>query len=265
MDAAGTAARLALRAAQARSAVDLLACSGAPHRAIEPFGSVLASDLGVPHPWSVELSITGPAVMHGPALPVPAELDAALRWAAERSDGRGLALGLPDQVAPRFDPARHGLAAAERLPVLALGRADAAALAPVEIAGLQIGPPGGIDEIRAAYGGWMEDHGLAALLVVPGDLERPRRRFLVARVGGRPVGCALVWFAGGTAYLSGLGVLPADRGHGYGAALAAAAAQVGASAPVDTVWMYATDAGERLYRRLGFVPAGGLQRYRPVR
>ena len=81
---------------------------------------------------------------------------------------------------------------------------------------------------------------------------------------GQPVGCALVWFAGGTAYLSGLGVVPAARGHGYGAALAVAVARIGASAPVDTVWMYATDAGERLYRRVGFIPAGGLRRFRPA-
>jgi ribosomal protein S18 acetylase RimI-like enzyme len=109
----------------------------------------------------------------------------------------------------------------------------------------------------------MEDDPLARALVVAGDLQRARRRFVVARVDGRPVGCAFIWFAGGTAYLSGLGVVPSERGRGYGAALAVAAARIGASAPVDTVWMYATDAGERLYRGLGFVPAGGVPRYAP--
>ncbi len=264
MDAESTVERLALRAAQAGSAVDLLACTGAAHRAVEPFGSVLASDLGVPHPWSVQVSLSGPALMHGLALPVPAELDAALDWARGRGGGRGFLLCLPDPVADRFDPAPHGLVVADRLPVLALGRAAAAALEEVEGPGLELGPPTDVDELRAAYGGWMEDQELAEALVVEADLHRPRRRFLVARVDGRPVGCALVWFAGGTAYLSGLGVLPAERGHRYGAALAVAAARTGASAPVDTVWMYATDAGERLYRRVGFIPAGGLRRFRPA-
>ena len=257
-----TRARLALRAAQARPAVDLLACSGAEHRALEPFGSVLASDLGVDTPWSVQISLAGPALMHGPALPVPAELAAAQAWAVERSAGRGYLLGLPSQVSDRFDPAAHDLEAYDELPVLALGRAAAAGLEPSVVAGLEIGPPQDLAELCAAYGGWMEDDALAAGLVVESDLGRPRRRFLVGRASGNVVGCAMVWFAGGTAYLSGLGVVPAARGRGYGAALAVHAAVAGTAAPVDTVWMYATDAGERLYRRVGFLPAGSLVRFR---
>jgi GNAT superfamily N-acetyltransferase len=263
VDEVRTVARLALRAAQAGSAVDLLACTGAAHRALEPFGSVLACDLGVTEPWSVQVSLAGPAIMHGPTLPVPAELDAALAWARERSAGRGYLLGLPDPVAAVFDPTRYGLRADDRLPVLALGRAAAAALEPVDVTGLDVGPPSDLDELLSAYGGWMQDDALAAALIVHGDLGRPRRRFLVARMGGRPVGCALVWFAGGTAYLSGLGVLPAHRGRGYGAALAVAAARTAAMAPVDTVWMYATGAGERLYLRLGFQLVGALHRFGP--
>ena len=104
VDADRTVARLALRAAQAGSAVDLLACTGAAHRALEPFGSVLACDLGVSEPWSVQVSLTGPAIMHGPKLPVPAELDAALAWARERSAGRGYLLGLPDPVRSSVRP-----------------------------------------------------------------------------------------------------------------------------------------------------------------
>ena len=162
----------------------------------------------------------------------------------------------------------------DELPVLALGGTEARRLTsadqeqpPAPAASLEVGPPQDLDELLAAYGGWMEDPGLAAGLVVAADLGRARRRFLVARAGspGRAevVGCAMVWFAGGTAYLSGLGVLPGARGRGYGRALAVEAARVGASAPVDTVWMYATDAGERLYRRVGFRPAGSVVRYRP--
>jgi GNAT superfamily N-acetyltransferase len=260
--------RLALRAAQARAAVDLLACSGADHRALEPFGSVLASDLGVSTPWSVQISLAGPALMHGPALPVPAELAAARSWAADRAGGRGYLVTLPNQVAAALEPDRLGLELADELPVLALGRTAAAALEPPASPGdLEIGPPLDLDELLAAYGGWMEDPGLAAGLVVAADLTRPRRRFLVARTasgaGTEVVGCAMVWFAGGTAYLSGLGVLPACRGRGYGRALAVEAARVGAAAPVDTVWMYATDEGERLYRQVGFRPAGSVVRYRP--
>ena len=267
-------ARLAVRAAQARSAVDLLACSGAEHRALEPFGSVLASDLGVDTPWSVQVGLAGPALMHGPTLPVPDELAAARQWAAGRAAGRGYLVVLPGQVAAAFDRVGGDLRREDELPVLALGGTQAQQLTtaderqPADAADtLEIGPPHDLDELLAAYGGWMEDPGLAAGLVVAGDLGRARRRFLVARAGppGRTeaVGCAMVWYAGGTAYLSGLGVLPGCRGRGYGRALAVEAARVGASAPVDAVWMYATDAGERLYRRVGFRPAGSVVRYRP--
>jgi ribosomal protein S18 acetylase RimI-like enzyme len=263
-----TDSRLALRAAQARSAVDLLACSGADHRALEPFGSVLVSDLGVQTPWSVQVSLAGPALMHGPALPVPGELAAARAWAAERAAGRGYLVTLPSAVAGAFEADAQGLEVADELPVLALGRGAAAALEPpAPTPGLEIEPPQDLDEFLRAYGGWMEDPVLAAGLVVAGDLIRPRRRFLVARAetsgGTEVVGCAMVCFAGGTAYLSGLGVLPGRRARGYGHALAVEAARVGASAPVDTVWMYATDEGERLYRRIGFRPAGSVMRYRP--
>jgi hypothetical protein len=234
---------------------------------LEPFGSVLASDMGVPTPWSVQVSLAGPALMHGPALPVPGELAAARGWAAERAGGRGYLVALPSQVAGAFPADALGLEPADELPVLALGRAAAAALEPPATPGLEIGPPQDLDELLAAYGGWIEDPELAAGLVVAGDLTRPRRRFLVARTamstGTEVVGCAMVWFAGGTAYLSGLGVLPGCRGRGYGHALAVEAALLGASAPVDTVWMYATDEGERLYRRIGFRAAGSVVRYRP--
>jgi ribosomal protein S18 acetylase RimI-like enzyme len=264
-----TDARLALRAAQARSAVDLLACSGNERRALEPFGTVLASDLGVPTDWSVQLTLAGPAVLRGVTLPVPGELAAAQAWASQRAAGRGWLLGLPDPVAARLDAAAHGLVLADDLPVLAMGRAAAAELeargTPDE---LEIGPPHDLAELHAAYGGWMEDLALAEGLVCASDLTRARRRFLVGRLrSGRArevVGCAMVWFAGGTAYLSGLGVLPQLRGQGFGRALAVEAARVGAAAPVDVVWMYATDAGARLYESIGFRPVGSLVRFGPA-
>ena len=262
-------ARLSLRAAQARSAVDLLACSGDERRALEPFGTVLASDLGVPSEWSVQLTLAGRAVLRGVTLPSERVLAAAQAWAHERSAGRGYLLGLPEPVADRFDPAACGLTHADELPVLALGRADAAALEPpVPPAGLEVGPPHDLAELHEGYGGWMQDMPLAQALVCAGDLARPRRRFLVGRLRrGRErevVGCAMVWYAGGTAYVSGVGVLPHLRGRGYGHALAVEAARVGAAAPVDVVWMYATDAGARLYRKIGFRPVGSLIRFRPV-
>ena len=102
----------------------------------------------------------------------------------------------------------------------------------------------------------MADDELAALLVVPGDIAHPDRRFLVARLDGIVVGCAFMWFAAGTAYLSGIGVVEEHRGRGIGRALTAAAARLGAAPDngrdVDLVWMFATDDGAALYERMGF-------------
>ena len=63
------------------------------------------------------------------------------------------------------------------------------------------------EDVRAAYGGWMDDRPLAGLLVSADDLTHPDRAFVVAHVNGEPVGCAFVWWGEGTAYLSGIGVL----------------------------------------------------------
>ncbi len=125
-------------------------------------------------------------------------------------------------------------------------------------------PPAGVDlvhaparaEIVEAYGGWMSDPPLAELLVTAEDVRRPDRRFVVARVDGSAVGCAFVWWAGGTGYLSGIGVVPHLRGRGIGRLLTAEAARIAAEGPggqaPDVVWMHATAAGAALYGRMGF-------------
>jgi ribosomal protein S18 acetylase RimI-like enzyme len=112
------------------------------------------------------------------------------------------------------------------------------------------------DDVIAGYGGWMDDLPLAELLVAPDDIAQPRRRFVCGVVDGRVVGCALVWWSGRTAYLSGIGVLAEERGHGYGWALTAEAARVAVEdtpyGRPDVMWMYATDEGAALYSRMGF-------------
>jgi ribosomal protein S18 acetylase RimI-like enzyme len=140
---------------------------------------------------------------------------------------------------------------------------------PPRASGVMIRPPGDLAELVAAYGGWMDDIALARRLVVEDDLRHPRRGFLVAEAGHRVVGCALVWWAEGTAYVSGLGVLAEQRGRGYGTALTIAAARMGAAGPAqagpaDVVWMYGTPEGAALYAALGFEAAGEEVQLGPV-
>ncbi len=224
--------------------------AGAPHRAHARFGSVRVTDMGVPHPWGVQASA-------GRTLPAPADVGAALDWCRARA-GAGWCVSVPEglrgQGAWPWPQLRDG----ELLPMFAADAAAVRGFTSAVPAGLVLDTAPSFDGVVTGYGGWMDDAPLARLLVVPDDLHRPERRFVVGSVAGRVVGCALVWFAAGTGYLSGIGVLPDLRGRGYGRALTAAAARIAAEGPAggagpDLVWMHATDEGAALYARMGFV------------
>lgn len=108
-------------------------------------------------------------------------------------------------------------------------------------------------DVIEAYGDWMGDVSLARRLVWAQDMASPDRRFLTALWNGRLAGSALVWFADGTAYLSGIGVTPGLRGRGIGSALTAAAWRTAStSRRADIVWMRATPQGAALYSSMGF-------------
>jgi GNAT superfamily N-acetyltransferase len=215
----------------------------------------VATDLGVPHPWSVSLHLPFPGSGDGPSHVPDEHLDAALAWCAAAAGGRGWAVHVSSQdgtSARRLGS--RGLTRLDALPVLALA-ADA-------VAGLRAPTPSGIEvdlspahaDVVAGYGAWMQDVALAARLVRPDDLRSSARRFVVARAGEQPQGCALVWLAGGTLAVSGLGVAPQWRGRGVGAALVASSSRLGQQADpgADVAWMHATDQGAGLYRAMGF-------------
>jgi ribosomal protein S18 acetylase RimI-like enzyme len=222
--------------------------TGAPHRAVARFGPIVAMDMGVPQPWGIQASPGWHRVEAEHAR-------AARQWCTERGQAHGWRLCLPEG---RVGEAPwDALTPAERIPMFAADPADIAGLDPSPVTDLVLDGDPAYESVVAAYGGWMSDEALARLLVVPGDLVRPGRRFIVGTVAGRPIGCAFVWWACGTGYLSGIGVLPELRGQGYGRALTAAAARLAAAgtrdgAGPDLVWMHATAEGAALYSRMGF-------------
>jgi hypothetical protein len=243
---------------RAMPALDALAAWGAGRAAVR-FGSVTAVDYGVPHAWGRRVGCWTPDT-------TAAEVDAALGWLAERAAGRGYRLVAP---AARGVWDHAGLVVRDVLPALAMPAVAAAALERPVPAELELGPPRDREELVQGYGGWMADDELARQLVSAEDLARPSRGFLVGRVGGRVVGCALVWWAAGTAYVSGLGVVADLRGRGYGGALTVAAARLGAAGPPggpapELVWMHGTPEGAAVYARLGFAPAGEEVQLGPV-
>jgi len=223
-----------------------LSAAGDEPRAMARFGSLTCVDLGVDREWGVRAAYD--------VTPDVADLEAAVEWLRVRADGGGWGVSVPrSQVAQGF---WRPLVEIDSMPVYAMGP-DAAVLMARDLpSGLTLTASPTRDEVVAGYGGWMGDLPLAELLVSPRDLAQPGRRFVCGDVDGRVIGSALVWWSGPTAYLSGIGVLPGERGRGYGWALTAEAARVAfEEAPherPEVVWMYATDEGAALYSRMGF-------------
>jgi len=222
--------------------------TGAGHRTVARFGTILAIDMGVPQPWGIQIS-------SGLADVTPEDARAAMTWCARRGQEHGWRACLPASRVGR--PPWDGLVSQEQVPLLAAESCVIMNLGPSQVSGLVLDEHPSYESVVAAYGGWMADQPLARRLVVSEDLHRPGRRFIVGRVQGRPIGCAFVWWSSSTGYLSGIGVLPEVRGRGYGRALTAAATLLAAAGPdgatgPDLVWMHATAEGAALYTKMGF-------------
>jgi GNAT superfamily N-acetyltransferase len=220
--------------------------SGAPHRAFMEFGTVIAIDMGVPYRWGVQLSA-------GAEVPDWADATRAGLWASDQARDQWVVdvpVGLLDVGAWK------GLTEYERMGLYATTSDVAAGLPTPDIVDFAITTTPTYEQVIAGYGGWMDDFELAELLVAPDDLADPDRTFLVGFVNGEPIGCAFVWTIADTRYLSGIGVVEAKRGRGYGLALTTAAAHCATTLPsgdpASLVWMHATSEGAALYSRMGF-------------
>lgn len=239
-----------------------LAGTGAGYRIAGRCGSITVSEMGVPHPWSLN-------AVAGPSLPPHEDLVDAVAWLTEHDRGWGWRVSVPpavtDDVAKRL-----GLAVDDALPLYGMPGATARALLAPVPPDVDIDLSTDLDLIRAAYGAWMDDRPLADLLVSASDVANPHRAFLVARVGGAPIGCALVWWVAGTGYLSGIGIVPEQQRRGYGRALTAEATRLAGRGTVDVpapdvVWMGATPAGGSLYSGMGFAHVDDEVRLGPRR
>jgi ribosomal protein S18 acetylase RimI-like enzyme len=225
-----------------------IGASGRAHnRAVTRVGPVVAVDLGVDHHWGLQVT----AGLH---LPAREDAEAAMQWCRARDLGHGWCVSLPEGLVGS-EPWSH-LEPVERLTMWAMDVDAAARLPLTPPEGLELDDNPSLADVHASYGGWMDDTTLAHQLVGPDDMNRTDRRFIVARRDGAPVGCAFVWWAAGTAYLSGIGVVEQLRGQGIGHALSTAAARLSVSdvrgTDAQVVWMHATDEGAALYSRMGF-------------
>lgn len=177
--------------------------------------------------------------------PPAAALDAAIGWLSERSPNWTVITRAVHASSPVFVAA--GLQPALVLPVLEWQ----IPLPPLpDISGLDVGPDTSIDEVRSVY---LPVFGAdLAPLVADAHLRAASYLHLVARLEGRAVGCAEVRWAAGTAYISGVGVLPDLRGRGIATALSAAATITARARCAGPVWLLAEPDVAPIYRRLGY-------------
>ena len=87
----------------------------------------------------------------------------------------------------------------------------------------------------------------------------PDVRAVVARQDGRPAAAAMVVASGAVAGVQLVGTVPGARGRGLGELCTRWAVGAGRALGAQAIVLEASDAGEPLYRRLGFVE---LSRYR---
>ncbi len=180
----------------------------------------------VPYPWGTQAKALS-------APPTPTALAAALAWLRSRSTAWTVMTREPGH------PVFTGLTRWLTLPALVLRSLAPAA----EPAGLTVGPAVDGAEFLSVYGAE-----LAPVIRV----GAPDDEYLVGRYGGEPVACARVRWAAGTAYVSGVTVVPEHRGRGFGAAISVAATRRGADR-ARVVWLHAADLARPLYERLGYV------------
>ena len=209
---------------------------------------------GLPHPQWNNGDVTDPASV---------DLDTVRKWYAERGpSGGGVSWGVRVAAGATWPHGRH------------LFRKRLMALAPDEFA--PVGPPPGV-ELRAA--GPADADAVLAVDVVafeaPDDVERPWVEPLLSQPGvtvcvaedaGVAVGVGHVLVsdgeAGPAAYVAGIGVLPAARGRGVGAAVSSWLVERGIDAGARLAHLHPdTDAAARIYARLGFVEVEGFDVY----
>jgi GNAT superfamily N-acetyltransferase len=201
----------------------------------------------IDQPWAAQAKLMYP--------PDPDAFDAAIDWLRRRTPRWRVTTRGAYAADPVF--AERDLTPTLELSCLALAEPDelsawsaaspAASPAP-PVPGLEIGPARDRDEFLVVFGTDL------AALVTPRVFAHPSALHLVGRLDGRPVACARVHFAAGTAYVSGIGVASAYRGNGIGSAISAAAARHGLARNARLVWLTAAEDVRPLYTRLGFRP-----------
>jgi ribosomal protein S18 acetylase RimI-like enzyme len=180
----------------------------------------------------------------------PVDLGRRLVRAGLRLEGTAPAMAVDLEVLPRDDAMPAGLTIE---PVV-----DSAGFR--EFMGVHI------TEMSISYGdpNPAERHHAALFESVPPSLaSEPVPLRYLGRLDGRPVATSRLSIGGGVAGLYGVATLPDVRGRGIGRAMTLAALHAGRSIGLRIGTLQATDAGLRVYRRLGFRTLFDYEVYEP--
>lgn len=116
----------------------------------------------------------------------------------------------------------------------------------------------GVDDFLAvmagAYG-WSDDgrsDAWAELYRLPVTAGDEALRHVVVRDAGEPAACASVFLAGGHAFVTNVGTIPAARGRGLGTRATLAVLEIAARDGAPTATLTASRMGRGVYARIGF-------------
>jgi GNAT superfamily N-acetyltransferase len=187
----------------------------------------------IPHSWATQAKVMD--------VPKPDAFAAATEWLGRHAPAWTVTIRAEHAGEPVF----AGLTPRVELPCLVLSAGPEQGFVP-DVDGLTIGRSVDQAEFLAVFGTEF------APLFASQALAHKGSRYLVGRIGGRPVACAKVELAAGTAYIGGVTVSPGHRGHGIGKAISAAAVEAAKQLNPSLIWLTAVRELHPLYAPLGF-------------
>jgi ribosomal protein S18 acetylase RimI-like enzyme len=208
----------------------------------------------------VLLSTGLPIPMFNPAFVLDAPGGEAAAALLDRVRAHYVDLGLPfalyfrDATAPGLGPACEaaGLVEHWRAPLMVLDPIPPGA---VTVDGLAIEAVDGstYDEyLHTLCDGFGMPYERMAPVLGPKSLDIPGFTGLLGRVDGVAAAASAVYVSGSTAGVYNVATRPDHRRRGYGEAVTAAAARFGAEAGATRAILQASEAGEPVYRRMGY-------------
>ncbi|HEY8198982.1 MAG TPA: GNAT family N-acetyltransferase, partial [Candidatus Limnocylindrales bacterium] len=125
----------------------------------------------------------------------------------------------------------------------------------------------GLDDFLAVMGGayrWSDDgrsDAWAELYRLPLPDGAEPLRHVVVRDAGQPAACASLFTAGGHAFVTNVGTIPAARGRGLGTLATLAVLDVAAGLGARKATLTASRMGRSVYARIGFYEDALLRRW----